>query len=576
MVDGLGRDYLGIALDYARRAADEANRGEFGIWVRLAARRFLTDLERAKAPDAPFTFDEWAASDPCDFIEKLPHIEGTWSTPTILLHPAHVLFIVNLFGFLRPDGSRRFTTAILATARKNAKSTIGAGIGLYCEACDGENGPQVVSAATTGKQARIVWDVAKKMVDRTAPLREAFGLEAFANSIACHSNGGSYKPINSKASTQDGLNPSCSILDEIHAHQTHDLVNVLRSAAGARAAALFLYLTTEGYESPGPWPEEREFLKKVLRGLLPAEDVDHYLAYYFAVDERDDELGTVEDDDFDPSAWKKANPLMDVNPLLMAEIRKAAAEAKEKPGAHAEFKIKRLNRPSSVSRGWINLTKWRACSGEVPSLKDLAAYPCWGGMDLASTTDLASFRLVWNVEGVLITRGWRFVPAAAVRRRTQRGLIPFAGWVLKGHLIESGDEVIDYDRIVETITEVAGQVQLMEIGYDSWNASQTASRLQDAGIATVPFVQGPKSYHPAMQALEVAYLGGQFAHGNDPVLNWNASNLVARLDVNANMAPDKRRSPEKIDDMCALLMAVGRSIEGDGMLNFLEALRNPT
>lgn len=566
-----GRDYVAAAVAYAKRAASKANRRDFGFWVRLAARRFLNDLERAKKRDAPFYFDAWNAADVCGFIEKLPHVEGTWDSATICLHDSHVLFLVNLFGFRNQDGTRRFTTAVFATARKNAKSTLAAGIGLYCQSCEGENGPQVITGATTGGQARIVFNVAKKMVEKTSALREAFGLEPFANAIASYPNGGSFKPINAKASTQDGLNPSCTVLDEIHAHPNHDLLNVLKSAAGARRNPLWLFLTTEGYENPGPWPEEREFLKKVLLGLIEA---DHYLAFYFAVDEESLEHDTAEDDDFDERAWRKANPLMDVNPLLLAEIRKAAIDAKEKPGEHAEFKIKRLNRPSSVSHGWVNLTKWRLCGRQIP-LSDLHSVPCWGGLDLASTTDLASFRLVWNLDGLLVTHGWRFVPSAAVRRRTQRGLIPFAKWVQSGHLIESGTEAIDYDVVVDTVTQLSERFQIVDVGFDTWNASQTAQKLGEAGIVLESFRQGPQSYHPAMQALEVAYLRGQFAHGNDPVLNWNASNLVAREDQNLNKAPDKRRSPEKIDDMCALLMAVGRSLQGDGMADFLEALRSP-
>ena len=84
-------------------------------------------------------------------------------------------------------------------------------------------------------------------------------------------------------------------------------------------------------------------------------------------------------------------------------------------------------------------------------------------------------------------------------------------------------------------------------------------RLRAANVNMEQFIQGPKSYHPAMQALEVAYLNGKLAHGNDPVLNWNASNIVAREDANLNKAPDKKRAAEKIDDMCALLMGVGRA-----------------
>ena len=548
------RDYVRIAREYAKKALASKNRRRFGVWIRLAAQRFLDDLERAKKKDAPFTFDEWHANDVCDFAEKLPHVEGKWDTPNITLHESHVFFLVQLFGFRKPDGTRRFTTALFAIARKNAKSTLAAIIGLYCQVCEGENGPQVITAATTGQQARIVFNTAKRMVEKTPDLREAFGLEAMANAIPSYHNGGTLKPINAKASTQDGLNPSCSILDELHAHKNHDLLNVIKSAAGGRKNPLYLYLTTEGYANPGPWEEEREFAKKVLRGLIEA---DHYLALYFAVDEKDEDLGTEADDDFDEEAWHKANPLIDVNPALLIEIRKAAIEAKEKPGTHAEFKIKRLNRPSSVARGWVNLTKWRECRGEV-DLDFLKSHPCHGGLDLSSTTDLTSFRLVWDVNGTIYTHGWRYVPRQAVKRREARGLIPYAGWVLKGYLIEAGDEAIDYGPIEDQIIWARENLNLVSVGYDGWNAAQTVQRLKGSGVTMEQFIQGPKSYHPAMQALEIAYLNGRLAHGNDPILNWNASNLVARQDANLNNAPDKKRASEKIDDMCALLMGIGR------------------
>lgn len=556
MAQAAPRDFVAVAKAYARRAADPANGRVFGVWIRLAAQRFLRDLDRAAAPHAPFYFDEWCASDVCDFAEKLPHVEGTWDTPNIVLHESHIFFLVNLFGFRNHDGNRRFTNALFAVARKNAKSTLASIIGLYCQNCEGENGPQVITAATTGQQARIVFKVAKTMVERTEDLREAFGLAPFANAIASINNGGTFKPINAKASTQDGLNPSCSILDELHAHKNHDLLNVLKSAAGARRNPLFLYLTTEGYANAGPWEEEREFAKKVLQGAIEA---DHVLAIYYALDEDDETLGTKADDDFDEEAWPKANPLIEVNPLLLTEIRKAAIEAKDKPGTHAEFKIKRLNRPSSVAKGWTNITKWRANKLPV-DVEALRQYPCHGGLDLSSTIDIASFRLVWDVDGVTYTHGWRWVPSAAVRRRSQRGLVPYAGWVLRGLLIESGDEAIDYAPIEKKIIEVQEQFNLLSVGYDGWNAAQTVQRLNAAGVNMVQFIQGPKSYHPAMQAVEVAYLKGQLAHGDDPVLNWSMSNLVARIDANLNQAPDKKRSTEKIDDACALFMAKGRAI----------------
>jgi phage terminase large subunit-like protein len=543
--------YVDVAIAYAESAVKDKKGKKHGKWIRLAAERFLRDMKRARQKSCPFLFDDWHANDACDFLEKLPHVEGRWDTETIVLHPAQVFFVVQLFGFRNKlTGCRRFTVALYATARKSGKSTLSAGILLYCLCCEAEPGAQVISAATTFPQASIIFGVAKRMVEKTKDLREAFGLEAWAKAISRMESGSSFKPIHAKASTQDGLNPSHTGLDEIHAHKTADLLNVLTSAAGARANPLWLYTTTEGYTSPGPWGEIREFSKKLLQGVFN-DDADHFLALFWAVDDDDKE--------FDEAVWVKANPLIDVNPHLLSAIRKEAVEAKQMPSKLAEFHIKRLNRPSSTAEGWVDLVKWQACGGTV-DLDWLSQFPCYGGLDLASTTDLASFRLVWPVEGKIYTFGRRWVPQNAVSQRTERGTVPYAAWVSAGYIKQTDGDVVDYGVIEADILADVERFNVVNVAFDRWNASDLVNRLTAAEVPMIEFIQGPKSYHPAMQELERAYIPGRLVHGGDPVLTWCASNLVARRDVNLNQAPDKRKSADKIDDMTALLMAVGLTV----------------
>ncbi|MCK5581813.1 MAG: terminase large subunit [Candidatus Omnitrophica bacterium] len=529
---------------YASAASNKKSKDKYGKWIRLACKRYLEDLKRAGEKDSPFIFNEDEAANACDFISNLPHVEGTWDSVNIELADFQVFFLVNLFGFRNLDGSRRFSSVLFAVARKNAKSTLAACVGLYCLTMENENGPQSISAATTGDQARIVFNIAKRMVEKTPDLQCAFDLKAFTRAVACYSNGGLMKAINAKASTQDGLNPSCSILDEIHAHRTHDLLNVIQSAAGARKNPLFLYTTTEGYETPGPWPELRQFSKNVLQGVVEA---DHFLTIYYCIDEKDDE--------FDPKVWIKANPLLEENEILFKTIEKAAKDAKEMPGRHAEFLIKRVNRQSSTVAGWIDLHKWKTCKGKV-DLDFLKDEPCYGALDLASTRDLTSFRLVWFVNNIIYTHGWRWVPETTVELRKKRNLVPYSSWVGSGDIIETPGEVTDYDTVYDKIIDVDEKFNLINISYDTWNSAQLASKLSNQDIEMVPFIQGPKSYHPPMKYFEEAYISGRFRHGGDPVLTWCASNLVPRYDQNMNMAPDKKKSADKIDDMTALLMAI--------------------
>lgn len=541
-------DYAAIAIDYAEQALAD-RRGLWSCrWLRLAARRFIDDLNRTRLHRPPFYFSSKRANAHCAFIERLPHVEGTWDLPTLLLQPAQVFFVVQLFGFRNVDGGRRFTEALLCIARKNAKSTLAAAILLSCMCLERENGAQVLSAATTGPQARILWNLAKRMVDRTPDLSDAFDIETFANSIQRPATGAVFKPINSKASTQDGLNPSHTGLDEIHAHKTHDLLNVLRSAAGARKSPLWLYTTTEGYETPGPWPELRTYARQVLEKLYKA---DHFLALIFALDD-DDDLEA----EFDPQYWVKANPLLPTNPILLAELQKLATNARAMPGSHAEFRIKRLNRPAASAVSWVNLTKWRACSGDF-LIDDMVGHPCWAAFDGASTSDMAAWRLLWLKDGIFYTAGRYWVPADAVAQRTERRSVPYAGWVRAGYIEQTPGDVIDHTIIERVMEEDFARFQPRAMAFDPWNTVELTTRLAGKGMPVQFFIQGPKSYHPAMTACEIAYLSGKLRHAGHPVLTWNAANVVPRRDVNLNMAPDRKRSADKIDGMCALFMCFG-------------------
>lgn len=557
-------DFVGIAVAYAEEAIEDRRRTWACKWLRLAAQRFIRDLKRSQGARPPFLFSAKQANRFCGFIEQLPHVEGTWDPPNILLQPAQCFFLVQLFGFRNHSGGRRFTEALYNTARKNAKTTLAASIALAVLCLEPENGAELVSAARTGDQARKALKIAHDMAERTPELLEAFNLEVFAKQIVNNDTGGVFKAINSKASTQDGLNPNLVELDELHAHKDHDLMNVLRSSAGGRRNPLWLYTTTEGYETPGPWPEMRTFARHILEGLFRA---DHFLACIWAMDDDDSEA-----DDFNEKKWIKANPLLDVNPTLLEKMRELSKNAQSMPGTHAEFRIKRLNRPASSSRGCISLPKWRKCAGAVP-LEQLVGVPCVGAFDLASTRDMTAWRLLWLLDGTFYTWGRYWVPTDAVQQRTVRRSTPYAAWVKAGFIQQTEGDATDYSLVERDIAADYARFAPSRIGFDPWNATSTANNLLAEGLPLEQFIQGPRSYNAAMKAHEVAYTSGRLCHGGNPVLTWNAANLVARQDVNLNDAPDRKRSADKIDGMCALIMCFGL-MAADNSAAFDHMLKN--
>lgn len=480
-----------------------------------------------------------------------------------MLQPAQIFFVVQLFGFRAPTG-RRFTEALYCIARKNAKSTLAAAILVTCLCLENTNGAQLLTAATTGDQAKIVWGIARRMVDARPDLKDSFGIETWSKAVSRYETGSTMKPINSKASTQDGLNPSHTTLDEIHAHKTADLLNVLRSAGGARGNPLWLFTTTEGYPNGGPWSDLRNFARMVLNRVIRA---DHFLVLMFTLDEED------EDHIFEERLWVKANPLIDTNPKLMAAIRKEAIDAKHMPSAAAEFRIKRANLPSSTSKGWVNLAKYNRCGGSFP-LEELIGSPCYGAFDLASTTDMAAWWLLWLHQGWCVVAGRYWVPEAAVAYRTERKTVPYASWVQAGYITQTEGETVDYEIVKRDIIADYARFAPTRIGYDPWNAGSVANDLVAEGLPLEQFIQGPKSYHPAMKAFEVAYLSGKLRHAGHPVLRWNFANMVARYDVNMNMAPDRKKSADKIDGGQCVVMCFGLA-ESDESAGFDAYLANP-
>jgi len=198
--------------------------------IRLACARHLADL--AHGADRGLRFDLAAARHAIAFFGFLRHSKGEWAGETFALAPWQAFVVGRLLGWKRDDGLRRFRTAYCAVPHKNGKSTLSAGIGLYLLVADGEQGAEVYSAATTRDQARIVFEEAKRMVRSSPALQRR--VEALINNLHVASTASKFMPLSSDSSTMDGLNVHGAIIDELHAHKTRGVVDVLDTATGAR------------------------------------------------------------------------------------------------------------------------------------------------------------------------------------------------------------------------------------------------------------------------------------------------------------------------------------------------------
>lgn len=559
------RDYVAIGRQYAEGVV--AGIIVAGKWTNLACKRHLDDLQRT---DWRYHFDDWHANDVCDFVEKLPHVEGEWETPTIRLEPVQVFILTTVFGWRRSDGFRRFSTTYIEAARKFAKSTLTAAVALYCLTCEGEAGAQIVIGATTGEQAGKVFLPAKRMVEKTPALAEAFELETFARAVTCRQNGGFIQPINAKGKTQDGWNPHLGVLDELHAHKDRALFDVIKSAFGARKNPLLWIITTAGFDTNGVCYEQRTVATKMLEGTVPLE---HLFAVIFTLDEKDDP--------FDERVWVKANPMIGITPTWET-MRAAAADAKVSPREEGNFKTKNLNVWMNAASAWLNMVQWQACGDDKLTWDDFKGRDCWIGGDLADKDDITAAVLsAFDDDGRLICKPKFWLPEAVLKQPEHmkgRSSAHYRDWADKGYLKLTPGDWVDHGEVETTLRDWIESYSIRKITFDQFAAGQLmASRInEDLATPDNPLCQilhkkAANVTDPAKD-LEARVKSGptRFRHDNNPVMNWMASNacVARRRDETILPIKETEMSPNKIDGIDALINAMHPAVTGalDGLV----------
>jgi phage terminase large subunit-like protein len=481
------------------------------------------------------------------FFALLRHSKGEWAGQPFVLSPWQAFILWVLFGWMRSDGTRRFRTAYIEIGRKNGKSTLAAGVGLYLFAADRELGAEVYTAATKRDQARIVHSEAVRMVRLSPGLRRH--VQTFKDNLSMMRTNSKYEPLGADADTMDGLNVHGAVIDELHAHKNRNLWDVLETATGARRQPLLFAITTAGFDRQSLCWQQHDYGEKVLDGII--ED-DSYFTFIASLDP--DDVWT------DRRVWSKANPNLEIS-VKPESLEEQCAKAESLPAAQNAFRRLRLNQWTEQVDRWIDLAVWDACALPVDA-RSLEGRPCFGGLDLSATTDLSAFVLIfppveqgepWKV----LCRFW--MPRDNVRRRVDNDRVGYDLWIQEGWIEATEGNVIDYDVIRARVQEDAKRFDIRELAFDRWNATQLCTQLQSDGLAMVPFGQGFASMAAPTKELEKMILGRQLAHGGHPVLRWMVSNVAVKQDAAGNLKPDKGKSSDRIDGVVALVMAVGRA-----------------
>jgi phage terminase large subunit-like protein len=496
-------------------------------------------------------YDKDAADYAVTFIEQLKHTKGEWYDRPFELIDWQEQIIRDIFGTLKADGFRQFTTAYVEIPKKMGKSELAAAVALLLCCGDGEERAEVYGCAADRAQAGIVFDVAADMVRMNPALNRRVKILSATKRIVYTPTNSFYQVLSSEAFSKHGFNISGVVFDELHTQPNRKLYDVMTQGSGdARKQPLYFLITTAGNDTNSICYEVHQKAKDILEGRKI--DPTFYPVIY----------GAEESDDWtSEKTWKKANPSLGIT-VGIDKVKAACESAKQNPAEENAFRQLRLNQWVKQEIRWMPMISWDKCAFAV-NPEDLEGRVCYGGLDLSSTTDITAFVLVFPPEDeddryVILPYFW--IPEENIQQRVNRDHVPYDVWEKQGFIQTTEGNVVHYAYIENFIESLGERYNIREIAFDRWGAVQMVQNLENMGFTVVPFGQGFKDMSPPTKELMKLTLEGRIAHGGHPVLRWMMDNVCAKTDPAGNVKMDKAKSTEKIDGAVATVMALDRAI----------------
>lgn len=500
-----------------------------------------------------YEYDPKKANHAIEFIENFcKHSKGKWGGKPIVLEVWQKAFIAASFGFVHKiDGTRKYREVLLVVARKNGKSTVGSGIGLYLQIADGEPGSEVYAVATKKDQAKLVWLESKRMVKKSPVLLKR--IKPLVSEMVSEWNDSTFKPLGSDSETLDGLNVHGAMMDEIHAWKDKNLYDVIVDGTSSREQPMIFMITTAGTVRESVYDMKYEEAEMLLNGFDDPDGYkdDRFLPIIYELDKREEWT--------DPSKWKKANPgLGTIKKIDQLETK--VNKAKANSLLVKNLLTKDFNVRETSTEAWLTFEELN--NQEIYDITKLKPSYGIGGCDLSSTTDLTAAKVIFMVsdDPHIYVKQMYWLPEDLLEQRSKEDKIPYDLWYEQGLLRTTPGNSVHYKYVTEWFLEIRDEygIYLPWIGYDRWSAKYWVEEMEGCfgKEAMVPVAQGKQTLSSPMKLLKADLESKLVIYNNNPIDKWCLSNTAIEVDKNLNIQPNKTKNQRRrIDGTAALLNA---------------------
>lgn len=534
----------------------------------ITTRRWIRNASDELAVANGCWFDERLGQFVIDFFRtQLRFYEGEFAGLPFVPLDWQADILMRAFSWVRESEHwkkkvRRFRTVSLWAPKKNGKSPFAAGVTCYLAYADGERGQKVFLAARDKPQAKIVFRHTLAMVKKSGALKRASRIRESEQTIEIPGSESLIQVIaGDNPEGQEGLNGSV-IIDELHV-VTEQLAETLENADSSRAQPMRLEISTVGDKGEGYGWREWEYGKNVERGDMP-DDSFLFVAFEAPQDATDEQITS------DESIWAAANPSWG-STIDRTEFRNKLIRAKRSPSSWSKFKRYRLNIWTSSDNPFIPMPAWHGKCKEEYTEKDLQGRPCYLGMDLARTLDMAAVVAAFpedadTIDG-LVVRLLPFFWYPENQAIDNAHVAPYQQWAAADLLRLSPQDTIEFDLIYAEIERLSKLFDVRGILYDRTYANELSERIErNLGIQRFEFPQTAHNFAGPTATMLRMVTRGNLRHPGHPVLSWQAGNAVAsRPDANGNERVVKPRDRnKKVDGIVASVMALAGCISNVG------------